>query len=218
MKLKNSIIIFMVQLVAVLLLGCSNSSELELAPLSQEESNSGDIKPEDNEGSLVDNQGDSDDEDTSEEGLICVHMSGAVLEPGLYKLPEGSRLYDGVMAAGGFTDDAALEYSNLAEVLVDGVKYHIYTEDEVQDGNITAEEGSGGPQIDSHYNTAGQLNINMATIDELKQLEGIGESKALAIIEYREANGSFKSIEEIMNVSGIGEGLFSRIQSSITVN
>ena len=71
---------------------------------------------------------------------------------------------------------------------------------------------------DSHYNSAGQLNINLATVDELMELSGIGKSKAEAIVEYRDANGTFESIEEIKEVSGIGEGLYSKIEDSITVN
>lgn len=207
MKLKNSIIIFALQLVIALLVGCSDIGEDGLIDLSQEEENASDM-------AVADISMENDEESDPQENLICVHISGAVVNPGLYELVEGSRLYDGVMAAGGFTDDAAVEYSNLAEVLLDGVKYHIYSNDDIESGAVN----ESGPLLESHYNTAGQLNINLATADELMELSGIGESKALAIIEYREQNGSFGSIEEVMNVSGIGEGLFSRIQDSITVN
>lgn len=209
MKRKNSIIILVAQIIAVLLLGCGAVDEPTLMDLSQED-NDTDVVTED----MSSYENDEDDSDS--EKLIYVHISGAVVNPGLYEVPEGSRLYDAVMEAGGFADDAALDYSNLAEVLLDGVKYHIYSDAEVEDGQLATDVG--GLELSSHYNTAGQLNINLATAQELMELSGIGESKADAIIEYRDKNGAFSSIEEIKNVPGIGEGLFSRIEDSITVN
>lgn len=202
-----SIIVFVAGFMMYMLLGCSGN-EPELVALSQDINNT-----EDSRETLAEEESRGVETDKDEK-LICIHISGSVVNPGLYELSEGSRLYDAVMEAGGFTNDAAVDYSNLAETLLDGVKYHIYSETEVSDMQMV----STSPEKDSHYNSAGQLNINLATVDELMELSGIGKSKAEAIVEYRDANGTFESIEEIKEVSGIGEGLYSKIEDSITVN
>lgn len=144
---------------------------------------------------------------------VYVHMTGEVVNPGLYELADGSRLYDAVMLAGGFTENADTEYANLAEVLVDGKQYQIYSKDEVLNMSI---QGSG-ESAEAHYTGDGLLDINEATNTELMTISGIGQSKADAIVEYRQQNGRFDKTEDIMNVSGIGEGLYQRIKDSITV-
>lgn len=144
---------------------------------------------------------------------VYVHMTGEVVNPGLYELADDSRLYDAVMLAGGFTENADTEYANLAEVLVDGKQYQIYSKDEVLNMSI---QGSG-ENAEAHYTGDGLLDINEATNTELMTISGIGQSKADAIVEYRQQNGRFDKTEDIMNVSGIGEGLYQRIKDSITV-
>ncbi len=210
-KLLISKMVFVTLVAMIVMCGCGDN-EPQLVDLSQQTSSEKHAESE---------YVDGDDGVTSEvnerkpdEIMICVHISGAVMKPGLYELPEGSRLYDAVMEAGGFSTDAAVDYANLAEVLLDGVKYHIYTNSEIED----MDAGSGTISLESHYNSAGQLNINLATKEELMNLSGIGEAKALAIIEYRETQGAFKSVEELKNVSGIGEGLFTKISGDIIVN
>ena len=135
-----------------------------------------------------------------------VHISGAVVRPGVYSLPEGSRLFDAVELAGGFGPDADEDYLNLAAVIEDGSKYHVPTIQESATAELPAWQG-GDPRVD----------INHAGLEELMSLTGIGEGKARAIIAYREEHGGFQKTEDIMKVSGIGEGLYANIQDEITV-
>lgn len=148
--------------------------------------------------------------------VFCVHVSGSVQRPGVYELPEGSRLFEAVELAGGFSTDADEEYMNLAEVLEDGKQYHIPSLEEAEvlragGGMAASEEGS------SPFDAEGKLDINKGGVEDFMQLNGIGESKAQAIVAYREENGPFGAIEEIKNVSGIGEGTFQRLKELITV-
>ncbi len=150
-----------------------------------------------------------------EERVLCVHISGAVMRPGVYELPEGSRLYEAVDRAGGFSVDADGEYMNLAAVLEDGKQYHIPTFEEAE--ALRAGGVTDGKEEASAFTSDGKLDINLAQAEDFMQLNGIGESKAKAIVAYREENGPFTDIEEIKNVSGIGEGTFQRLKDQITV-
>lgn len=168
----------------------------------------------DSEETVIDEKTDETDEVYEVvQAKVYVHMTGEVVNPGLYELADDSRLYDAVMLAGGFTENADTEYANLAEVLVDGKQYQIYSKDEVLNMSI---QGSG-ESAEAHYTGDGLLDINEATNTELMTISGIGQSKADAIVEYRQQNGRFDKTEDIMNVSGIGEGLYQRIKDSITV-
>lgn len=168
----------------------------------------------DSEETVIDEKTDEADEVYEVvQAKVYVHMTGEVVNPGLYELADDSRLYDAVMLAGGFTENADTEYANLAEVLVDGKQYQIYSKDEVLNMSI---QGSG-ESAEAHYTGDGLLDINEATNTELMTISGIGQSKADAIVEYRQQNGRFDKTEDIMNVSGIGEGLYQRIKDSITV-
>ncbi len=146
---------------------------------------------------------------------IYVYVCGAVADPGVYELMDGSRAADAVEAAGGFLEDADRNYVNLAAPLNDGVKLLIPTLEETA--------GSARAGIDDFDSGDGQgdgrslININRASRQELTALPGIGESTADKIVRYRDEHGDFKSIEEIMNVSGIKDKLFSRIKEYITV-
>lgn len=208
LKFILSRIIFVTFIIIFVVTGCGDD-EPQLVEISQQVDSE---KNQANDGSQ-DALTDTVNETEVGENMICIHISGAVVKPGLYELPEGSRLYDAVMEAGGFSLDAAVDYSNLAEVLIDGVKYHIYTEAEIEKND----SGIEIINVESHYNSAGQLNINVATKDELMKLSGIGEAKAQAIIDYREEQGPFKDVSDLKNVSGIGDGLFSKISGDIIV-
>ena len=139
---------------------------------------------------------------------IYVQVAGAVNKPDVYQLPEGSRVYAAIEAAGGLLDSADDSDINQAALLEDGQKLYIYTVDEATSlaAKAQAEEADDG-----------LVNINTATVTELKTLPGIGESKANQIIAYRDANGSFSSIEDIKKVSGIGDGIFNQINSLIKI-
>ena len=149
-----------------------------------------------------------------EEPAVCfVHVSGAVQEPGVYELPAGSRLYEAIEMAGGFTEDAAEAYCNLAAEIGDGTQYHIPTKEEAQ----SMPDGPGEtPAVQAGaYDAEGRLDLNRATKEELMQLTGIGESKAEAILAYREEHGGFGSTEEIKEVSGIGDATFEKLRNDI---
>lgn len=143
--------------------------------------------------------------------MICIHVCGAVANPGVYELNSQSRLYEAIMLAGGFTDDADQNHLNLAQFLQDGQQIYVYTVEETQMEGLLVDDS---PKSQSD----GLININTASAQELKKLPGIGESKAQSIISYRENTGVFTSIEQIKRVEGIKEGLFQKIKDKITVN
>ena len=155
------------------------------------------------------------------EPSIAVYVCGAVNCPGVYELSASARVYQAVEAAGGFRDDADQEWVNQAQFLQDGGKIRIYTRletDQMRQEGL--EEGSVLPEgQDAQTEQAGEspVNLNTATREELMTLPGIGEAKADAVIAYREENGGFSFPEEIMNISGIKEAVFSQIKDRITV-
>ncbi len=142
------------------------------------------------------------------ETVIYVHVCGSVKKPGVYSFSKESRVYEAIEAAGGATKNAKLELLNLALILKDGDKIYIPDIDDTDEpySDVT---GSNGIDV--------LVNINTASKDELMTLPGIGEAKALAIIGYREDNGSFSDVEDIMKVSGIKESAFSKIKDLICV-
>ena len=139
---------------------------------------------------------------------IRVHVSGAVRQPDVYELPPGSIVKDAVEAAGGPASDADLDGVNLAVELRDQQQVYVPRQGEVAP-MVPSVSGGGA--------SAGPGNINTATAAELEALPGVGPKTAGAIVEYRKANGPFESIEDIMDVPGIGEGTFEKIKGGITV-
>lgn len=165
-----------------------------------------------------------------EEELVIVHITGSVKNPGIVKLKQGSRIEDAIQSAGGLTENADISKVNLAYVLEDGIKIRIPSldEEETEEEDILI-EGSGEniiqeTDINTNINsnttsksTNKAININKATEIELQTLPGIGGSLASKIIEYREQNGKFSSIEDIKNVNGIGESKYNNIKDLISV-
>ena len=145
-------------------------------------------------------------EQTAAQTEIFVHVCGEVLNPGVYKLPEGSRIVDAVKAAGGLSAEASEESVNLAEVVTDGMQVVI--------PNRIEAEAAAKQMAES---AAGLVNLNTATKAQLMELPGIGESKAEDIIHYRETVGGFRTIEEIMQVPGIKDAGFRKIKDRIAV-
>ena len=146
---------------------------------------------------------------------FVVHVCGEVANPGIYELPAGSRIYEAVKAAGGFTENAEEESVNLASPIEDGVQIRIYSKEE-------AETLAAGAAPFDGFEASGEgkepvVNLNTATKEELMTLSGIGESRAEDIIRYREENGGFQNIEDIMKVSGIKDAAFQKIKDRITV-
>ena len=148
------------------------------------------------------------------EAPIVVYVAGAVAHPGVYALPPGSRAQDAIQVAGGLLPQANPQLLNLAELLEDGVKVSVPTQYPTPlPASLTPLPGVTQSKAGILY----PININTATLEELDSLPEIGPSLAQRIIEYREKNGLFKSIEEIMNVSGIGPSIFEQIKDLITV-
>jgi len=136
---------------------------------------------------------------TSTPGMLTVYVSGAVATPGVYLLPEGSRVDAAIQAAGGFIADSEPESINLAALLEDGEQIDV-----------------PGIVSTSHVN-AGRVNINTATVSELDALPGIGPTTAQMIVDYRLQNGPFQFIQDIQNVPGIGPATYDRIKDYITI-
>lgn len=171
------------------------------------------------------------DASSEEAKTLVVHICGAVSAPGVYELPAGSRIIDAVEAGGGFLPEAEEACCNLAEEIVDGCQIYIMTKSEsCADGQTEKKAGiQTSPDSDmqttdrnvrSNSATAlenGLVNLNTADIAALTTLPGIGESRAKAIISYREQHGAFAQIEDIMKISGIKQAAFSKIKDKITV-
>lgn len=189
--IKNVSIVVLMIGAGIILTGCDDSKEIMINEETIEESH----------------------EYTENKNHIYVYLSGEVESPGVYKLENEARLYQAIELAGGMTKNAQKEYLNLAETVYDGQQIHIlskkeYKKSQEQDTDIVQNTDSDNALI----------NINTATPEELQSLSGVGETRAKAIIEYREKNGKFQTIEDIKNVSGIGDSTFENIQNDITVN
>ena len=171
------------------------------------------------------------DASSEEAKTLVVHICGAVSAPGVYELPAGSRIIDAVEAGGGFLPEADEACCNLAEEIVDGCQIYIMTKSEsCADGQTEKKAGiqtsSDGDMQTTDRNVRsnsapalenGLVNLNTADVAALMTLPGIGESRAKAIISYREQHGAFAKIEDIMKISGIKQAAFSKIKDKITV-
>lgn len=145
---------------------------------------------------------------------IKVHIAGSVVTEGIIELEEGARVADAIKEAGGTTADANTKKINLAQKLQDGQKIYIPNQNETEEDIM---ENLGETIEENSINSSSKVNINTATQTELELLTGIGPSIASKIISYRKENGKFKTIEDIKNVPGIGEAKFNSIQDQITV-
>lgn len=143
----------------------------------------------------------------SEERLLYVYVCGQVQNPGVYTLPEGSRVFDLFALAGGFTEDAATDYWNQARLLVDGEMIYVPSKEEVKNRTFDVES----------TDKTNKVNINTASKEELMTLPGIGEAKALAILAYRQENGPFTALEELKQVEGIKDAVFSKVKAYIEI-
>lgn len=156
----------------------------------------------------------------NENKKIMVHVTGAVKNEGVVTLSENSRIADAVETAGGLTEDADMSKINLAYVLEDGMKLRIPSKNDVEEEAEEFTEDEYLVENIPQSNTKsekGIVNINKATQTELETLPGIGPSIALKIINYREENGKFTSIEDLKNVNGIGDSKFDNIKEFISV-
>lgn len=145
---------------------------------------------------------------------IVVHIVGEVKNPAVVKMPKGSRLYEAVEEAGGFTEHADAKGINLAQVLVDGSQYVIPKVGE----ELIIHKNDGTQTSGQASENDGKVNINSASKEELQKLSGIGEVLAERIVKHREKNGAFKNISQLLDVEGIGEAKFNSIKEDIYCN
>ena len=150
-------------------------------------------------------------EEPVEQDLITVDVKGAVKSPGIYDLPVGSRVNDAVQKAGGLTEQADSKSINLAQKVSDEALVYVPTKGE-EDNQQT---NSG---VSSSTNKEKKINLNKASLEELKQVKGLGGKRAQDIIDHRESNGKFKSVDELKKVSGIGAKTIEKLKDYVTVD
>lgn len=149
-------------------------------------------------------------------GSIWVYICGEVINPGVYELKEGDRITHAIEAAGGLTSEAGEVYLNQAAHLTDGQKIYVPSREEEQSLGQDLPPSEAESPAQSVQDT-GKVNINTATKEELLSLNGIGESRAEAILSYRKDSGGFRTIEDLKKVDGIKDGIFQKIREQITV-
>lgn len=205
--------------------GCAgkDSSRMYLQAQGQNSEVSQDVQAQDSEALQDGDRGAEPDADAAsgssgkaaEKEQCFVYVCGAVKHPGVFELPAGSRVYEAVALAGGFCANAYEKGINQAKLVEDGEMIEVLTKKEhrMQEDQPNRVDTQGPGQSAQED----QLDLNTATAQQLMGLSGIGEAKAANIIAYRESNGGFSSKEELMQVSGIGEGVYARIQDKIKV-
>ena len=151
-------------------------------------------------------------EEPLEQDLITVDVKGAVKSPGIYDLPVGSRVNDAVQKAGGLTEQADSKSLNLAQKVSDEALVYVPTKGEEA---VSQQTGSGTV---SSISKEKKVNLNKASLEELKQVKGLGGKRAQDIIDHRETNGKFKSVEELKKVSGIGAKTIEKLKDYVTVD
>ena len=151
-------------------------------------------------------------EEPVEQDLITVDVKGAVKAPGIYDLPVGSRVNDAVQKAGGLTEQADSKGLNLAQKVSDEALVYVPSKGEEV---ASQQAGSGAPSSTSKDK---KVNLNKASLEELKQVKGLGGKRAQDIIDHREANGKFKSVDELKKVSGIGAKTIEKLKDYVTVD
>ena len=173
--------------------------QAEVAAVSMDSSSEKEIKKEEKE-------------ESPEQDLITVDVKGAVKSPGIYDLPVGSRVHDAVQKAGGLTDEADSKSLNLAQKVSDEALVYVPTKGE----EAASQQAASGTTPSTSKEK--KVNLNKASLEELKQVKGLGGKRAQDIIDHREANGKFKSVDELKKVSGIGAKTIEKLKDYVTVD
>ena len=171
----------------------------EVAAVSKDSSSEKEVKKEEKEEPL-------------EQELITVDVKGAVRSPGIYDLPVGSRVHDAVQKAGGLTEEADSKSLNLAQKVSDEALVYVPSKGE----EATSQQAASGTSPSTSKEK--KVNLNKASLEELKQVKGLGGKRAQDIIDHREANGKFKSVDELKKVSGIGAKTIEKLKDYVTVD
>ena len=153
-----------------------------------------------------------EEEESPEQDLITVDVKGAVKSPGIYDLPVGSRVHDAVQKAGGLTEEADSKSLNLAQKVSDEALVYVPTKGE----EVASQQAASGTTPSSSKEK--KVNLNKASLEELKQVKGLGGKRAQDIIDHRETNGKFKSVDELKKVSGIGAKTIEKLKDYVTVD
>ncbi|WP_049489404.1 helix-hairpin-helix domain-containing protein [Streptococcus oralis] len=151
-------------------------------------------------------------DESAEQDLITVDVKGAVKSPGIYDLPVGSRVHDAVQKAGGLTEEADSKSLNLAQKISDEALVYVPTKGE----EVASQQTGSGTTASTSKDK--KVNLNKASLEELKQVKGLGGKRAQDIIDHREANGKFKSVNELKKVSGIGAKTIEKLKDYVTVD
>ena len=173
--------------------------QAEVAAVSKDSSSEKEIKKEERE-------------ESPEQDLITVDVKGAVKSPGIYDLPVGSRVHDAVQKAGGLTEEADSKSLNLAQKISDEALVYVPTKGE----EAASQQATSGTSPSTSKDK--KVNLNKASLEELKQVKGLGGKRAQDIIDHREANGKFKSVDELKKVSGIGAKTIEKLKDYVTVD
>lgn len=172
--------------------------QAEVAAVSKDSSSEKEVKKEEKD-------------ESPEQDLITVDVKGAVKSPGIYDLPVGSRVNDAVQKAGGLTEEADSKSLNLAQKVSDEALVYVPTK-----GEEASQQATSGTTPSSSKEK--KVNLNKASLEELKQVKGLGGKRAQDIIDHREANGKFKSVDELKKVSGIGAKTIEKLKDYVTVD
>ena len=173
--------------------------QTEVAAVSKDSSSEKEIKKEEKE-------------ESAEQDLITVDVKGAVKSPGIYDLPVGSRVHDAVQKAGGLTEEADSKSLNLAQKISDEALVYVPSKGE----EAASQQAASGTTPSTSKEK--KINLNKASLEELKQVKGLGGKRAQDIIDHREANGKFKSVDELKKVSGIGAKTIEKLKDYVTVD
>ena len=173
--------------------------QAEVAAVSKDSSSEKEVKKEEKE-------------ESPEQDLITVDVKGAVKSPGIYDLPLGSRVHDAVQKAGGLTEEADSKSLNLAQKVSDEALVYVPTKGE----EAASQQAASGTTPSTSKEK--RVNLNKASLEELKQVKGLGGKRAQDIIDHREANGKFKSVDELNKVSGIGAKTIEKLKDYVTVD
>lgn len=212
--------------ILVILTGCLNGcekkeetsgiEEISLEESGEEASSDEEESPEKTTEETSEQAREEGQEPEQETASIFIYVCGQVAAPGVYELPAGARVYQAIERAGGTLEGASPESLNLAQQAEDGQKIYVPSKEEAEAGTFPQDD-SWGAASSSREQGGGKVNLNTADLEELMTLTGIGQTRAEAIITYREEEGAFQAPEDIMKVDGIKEGIYEKLKDEITV-